>query len=348
MGRPLRHLEPGSFYFVTTRCLESRFFLRPDPELRAQSGAWLARALERSPGITLYGFLAMSNHLHMVLRDECGELPSFMHYYLGNLARSVNALRGRSGPVFHRRYDATRILDPRSAVRYLAYLISNPVRAGLVKRHEQWPGLLLFARKTRKRFDFSWVDRRAYRAAVQRRAAVGGPRPSRSAHEKHASVVVHSLPFALPGKSPTLLGGRELLSLDATSRSILACIKDMPLVMKPGKVHHGFVSATEAAYQEARETERKVRATGVRAIGVKAVLGQDPLRLPENSKRSPRPLALCDATSADVWHIFRRAWRVFRDWYRQASIAFRAGDRLAQYPPFSMRPGGVPVMGPVR
>ncbi|MBI4821452.1 MAG: hypothetical protein HY791_34650 [Deltaproteobacteria bacterium] len=38
----------------------------------------------------------------VVLRDQGGDLSAFLEYFIGNLAREINVLRGRSGTVFPR------------------------------------------------------------------------------------------------------------------------------------------------------------------------------------------------------------------------------------------------------
>ena len=97
MARPLRHLVPGTRWFVTFRCLEAMHLLRPDPASVALFGYWLVRALRRFPGIRLAAVVQMSNHGHLTLEDADGVLADFMEYFLGNLARAMNALRGRRG-----------------------------------------------------------------------------------------------------------------------------------------------------------------------------------------------------------------------------------------------------------
>jgi hypothetical protein len=277
----------------------------------------------------------------MVVRDEQGQLPGFMCYYLGNLARSINAIRGRSGPVFHRRYDATRILDARAAVHYLAYLIANPVRAGLVERHDQWPGLLLYARRSRRQIRFVEINRTAHRhskrpAGLRRRGVRGDSVAS------HASITVHPLPFESHDGAPTLLGGRALFSLDPNSYAIVNSVADTPLVLdRPGA--RQFMSASETAYRQVLKTERALREAGCRFLGARKVLTQDPTRVPTQSKDSRRPLVLCDSSCENLWDSFRRSWRAFNEWYRQAANAFRGGNRRVKYPPFSMMPGGFPA-----
>lgn len=333
-------MEPGAFGFVTTRCLESRLLLRPDPELRTLTGLWLSRALSRFPEITVYGAVVMSNHLHLFVRDAGGALPGFACYYLGNLARAVNRLRGRSGPVFHRRYDVTRVLDPRAAVRYLAYLVANPVRAGLVKRHGQWPGLLLYARNTPRKADFVWFDKNSYEKAQHRARSARRRPPPRDRFESRASLVVEPLPFEIGATdAPSLLGGRSLFALDPTASAFINGVSDAPQVASYGS--RAFISASEAAYEEVLDIERALAVTcRVRVPTLRTLRTQDPFQRPPKTARSLRPVVLCDVYAGGLWHAFRMAWRAFHAWYRVAAAAFRRGDVNVRYPPYALRPGG--------
>jgi hypothetical protein len=102
----------------------------------------------------------MSNHLHLALLDGRGELSSWASYFLGNLARAVNRIRGRRGPFFERRYSAEPILDVEALHDRVVYVATNPVKAGLCKRVSEWPGVALVARDRRPvQTTISWFDR---------------------------------------------------------------------------------------------------------------------------------------------------------------------------------------------
>lgn len=121
------------------------FLLRPDEACRDLFGYWLARGLEHFPGVKLVAVAQMSNHLHLCLRDEASELSELGKYVFGNLAKDLNELRERSGPLWERRFAAEPILDTDALVERVAYIATNPVAAGLVERHEEWPGVVGFA-----------------------------------------------------------------------------------------------------------------------------------------------------------------------------------------------------------
>ncbi|MBI4817663.1 MAG: hypothetical protein HY791_15485, partial [Deltaproteobacteria bacterium] len=124
--RPIRENTPHKTWFVTSRTLESRFFLKPDPEAVEVMGFVLARALRRFPSIRLRAYVFLSNHLHLVLTDERGELSAFCQQLFGNLARETNELRGREGTVFPRRFSAEEIVDDEAFADRVVYTLLNP------------------------------------------------------------------------------------------------------------------------------------------------------------------------------------------------------------------------------
>jgi putative transposase len=191
VGRPLRRQVPGQYYLVTTRCHQARFLLRPDRALNSAVLEWLARARLRFPAVRLHAVCVMSNHLHIVLCDQSGELADWASYLLGNLARAVNRIRGRSGSCFARRYSAEPILDVEALYDRVLYVVTNPVKAGLCARVSDWPGVMLFASgEAPQEVPVSWIDRDA-------RRGVGRGRDSSLAQ---GQIVVDPLP-AFDGRS---------------------------------------------------------------------------------------------------------------------------------------------------
>ena len=142
--RRLRRLPPGAWWFVTVRCLRAEYRLRPDPVRRNLLGYCLAKAAAACPGIQLAAFVQMSNHLHLVLKDENSELSDFMCRFTGRLGRMLNSIDTTRGPVFERRYSSIQILDSEAVLERIRYTVENPVNAELVARPHHWPGLLMW------------------------------------------------------------------------------------------------------------------------------------------------------------------------------------------------------------
>lgn len=139
--RPRRVL-PGTSYLVTRRCSERRFFLRPSKTTNAIFLYVLALAAERF-GVRVHAFCVLSNHAHLVLTDVAGCLPAFMQYLDSLVARAINASLGRFEGFWSSdvSYSAVEPLDPSDVVAKVAYVLANPVAAGLVERGADWPGL---------------------------------------------------------------------------------------------------------------------------------------------------------------------------------------------------------------
>jgi REP element-mobilizing transposase RayT len=133
---------PGTIAFVTRRCSERRFFLRPSRSTNEIFLYVLALAAQRYT-VLVHAFCVLSNHVHLVVTDVEGRLPAFMQYLDSLVARAVNASLGRFEGFWASdgSYSAVEPLDPSDVLAKIAYVLANPVAAGLVKRGADWPGL---------------------------------------------------------------------------------------------------------------------------------------------------------------------------------------------------------------
>ena len=136
-----RRVVPGTQYLLSRRCSERRFFLRPSKALNDILRYVLAVAAERY-GVTLHALCVLSNHIHIVLTDVHGRLPEFERYLDSLVARSINALHGRWESFWAPgSYSAVVLASPQDVLAKCAYVLANPVAAGLVRRGSEWPGL---------------------------------------------------------------------------------------------------------------------------------------------------------------------------------------------------------------
>ncbi len=309
MGRPLRRHEPGQVYLVTTRCHQARFFLRPDRELNEAVLEWLARAQQRFPRLRILAICVLSNHLHLVVRDEKGGLAAWASYFLCHLARAVNRIRRRRGTCFQRRYSAEPILDDEALIDRLVYVVANPVKAGLCKRARDWLGIVLFAAEGEpQEIPVTWVNRDEYRFARVRARLRGESAPRDDAFRVQGSLLIG--PFA-----PT-----DTWRPDG----------------------EGVTAAIEARERELVEERRR---TGRRTLTRKQVLAQSWHAAPRRPQRSPRPL--CHTSDAALRERFREGFGEFVSLFREASARLRSGDPNATFPAWCYPPGG-PLLRPPR
>jgi REP element-mobilizing transposase RayT len=137
-----RQVLPGTTYLVTRRCSERRFFLRPSTETNGIFIYVLAVAAQRF-GVLVHACCVLSNHAHLVVTDPRALLPAFMQYLDSLVARAANESLGRFESFWARdtSFSAVTPIDPDDILAKCAYVLANPVAAGLVHHAREWPGV---------------------------------------------------------------------------------------------------------------------------------------------------------------------------------------------------------------
>ncbi len=136
-----RQVLPGTSYLVTRRCLQRQLLLRPSESVNALVLYVLAVAARRF-GVQVHAFCVLSNHYHLVVTDPGATLPAFCQYLDSLIARATNAALGRWESFWSpASYSAVALATPADVLDKAAYVLANPVAAGLVRRGREWPGL---------------------------------------------------------------------------------------------------------------------------------------------------------------------------------------------------------------
>jgi REP element-mobilizing transposase RayT len=147
MAHP-RRIVPGETYLITRRCQHRTFRLRPSMETNRIFLYCLAFAAERT-GVVVHACCVMSNHHHLVITDARGLLPVFLRELHRLTAKAINASQGQWENLWAAEpCNAVRLVTDEDVEDKIAYVISNPVAAGLVPQPEQWPGVLLWGEKS--------------------------------------------------------------------------------------------------------------------------------------------------------------------------------------------------------
>jgi REP element-mobilizing transposase RayT len=136
-----RQILPGTTYLVTRRCFQRQFLLSPS-EFTNDVFLYVLAVAARRYGVLVHAFCVMSNHHHLVVTDPKARLPAFEQYLDSLVARALNASMGRWESFWApSSYSAVALLAPDDIVAKTAYVLANPVAAGLVPRGSEWPGL---------------------------------------------------------------------------------------------------------------------------------------------------------------------------------------------------------------
>ena len=87
---------------------------------------------------TCIAFCLMTTHVHIVLDVADESLPAGMQYLNREYSKDFNALHGRYGSFVRRRYGNRRIERGRDLLCAYAYVVLNPVKAGLCNDAIDW------------------------------------------------------------------------------------------------------------------------------------------------------------------------------------------------------------------
>jgi REP element-mobilizing transposase RayT len=135
-----RQVVAGRTYLISRRCTQRQMLLRPDERVEQIYLYCLAEAVERY-GMTLHGYVAMSNHQHLVVRDNQGNYPAFLAHLNKMTAKAINHLRGRGENFWATEQpNAVYLVEKHDRFAKLVYLLANPVASDLVDRVSDWPG----------------------------------------------------------------------------------------------------------------------------------------------------------------------------------------------------------------
>jgi len=88
----------------------------------------------------MIAYCLMSNHFHLLLQQR-GEIPisKFMQVTLNAYVQALNKQSDRKGPLFEGRFRHILIDKEEYLLHLVRYIHLNPVKAGLVKKPEEWP-----------------------------------------------------------------------------------------------------------------------------------------------------------------------------------------------------------------
>jgi len=144
MTRPLRIQYPNAWYHVMNRG-RSRTKIFHSPEdylafieiLREASFQWKVK---------IAAYCLMSNHYHLLLQTPGANLSRCMRHINGIYTQYYNRTHRSDGPLFRGRYKSIIVDQDRYLLELVRYIHRNPLRAGLVKRLE----------------DYRWTSHKAY------------------------------------------------------------------------------------------------------------------------------------------------------------------------------------------
>ena len=136
MPRPRRIQYEGAVYHVTSRGNERRKIVQDDSDRRLFVRL-LAEMTDRF-GLLCHAWVLMDNHYHLLLETPAGNLSAAMKHFNAVYTQKYNRRHERVGHLFQGRFKAIHVEKEAYLKELCRYVVLNPVRAGMVRRPEDW------------------------------------------------------------------------------------------------------------------------------------------------------------------------------------------------------------------
>jgi putative transposase len=136
VGRELRSIDPDAVYHAISRGNNRRPIVWSDGDRRM-----FVRELDRVAGKfrwAVFAWCLMTNHHHVVLRTNQASFSKGFQQLNGNHSRRMNRLYGCTDHLFRNRPVAIELASFAHLIGALAYVVRNPVAAGVCDRAEQY------------------------------------------------------------------------------------------------------------------------------------------------------------------------------------------------------------------
>lgn len=136
MSRPLRLEFENALYHVTSRGDRREPIFEDDADRQALLEV-LAQGMARFDAVVL-AYCLMGNHYHFVLQTHQPNLSRLMRHINGVYTQAYNRRHGKVGHLFQGRFKAVLVDEDAYLLEVCRYVDLNPVRAGMVRRAQDW------------------------------------------------------------------------------------------------------------------------------------------------------------------------------------------------------------------
>lgn len=138
MPRTMRQKSSTGIYHVLTRGVNQQRIFEDDEDFSSYLEI-LARVKREAP-FTLFAYCLMSNHVHLLLREEDVPLSRVIQRIGVSYAYRFNQRHDRSGHLFQDRFKSQPVEDDGYFATVLRYIHCNPVKAGICQsaREYRW------------------------------------------------------------------------------------------------------------------------------------------------------------------------------------------------------------------
>lgn len=136
MPRKAREKSSSGIYHIMVRGI-NRQDLFEDDEDRQRFIETLELYKEKS-GFRIYGYCMMSNHIHIILKEEKEPISLIMKRISSSYVYYYNLKHGRCGHLFQERFKSEVVENDSYFLTVLRYIHQNPIKANMVKKLKEY------------------------------------------------------------------------------------------------------------------------------------------------------------------------------------------------------------------
>lgn len=136
MSRPIRIEFPNALYHVTARGDRREDIFEDDAD-RQMFLSTLEQVITQFNWLC-HAWCLMDNHYHLMIQTPDGNLSKGMRQLNGVYTQASNRRHRRVGHLFQGRFKAILVDSDAYLLELTRYVVLNPVRAGMVKKPDDW------------------------------------------------------------------------------------------------------------------------------------------------------------------------------------------------------------------
>ncbi|MDI6704977.1 MAG: transposase [Bacillota bacterium] len=136
MPRNVRKKSQSGIYHAITRGINRQQIFHSEEDCRRYLE--ILERIKDVSGCEIYGYCLMGNHVHLLVKENKEGIGQIMKRLGTSYAYWYNLKYERLGHVFQDRYKSECVEDEKYLLTVIRYIHNNPVKAGMVKKPEQY------------------------------------------------------------------------------------------------------------------------------------------------------------------------------------------------------------------
>ena len=133
--KPREKSETGIYHVIVRGIGQQDIFYEEDDFQRYLE---TAKKVSRESGVSVLGYCLMTNHVHLLLKEEDGDISVFMKRLGVSYAYWYNWKYERMGHVFQDRFKSEAVKDDAYLLTVIRYIHQNPVKACIINKPEKY------------------------------------------------------------------------------------------------------------------------------------------------------------------------------------------------------------------